>query len=176
MAGNALSSITYLLNPINYFPMKQITLSFTPEEYTELAKLLYLGAHFTWGADDYANSKLVNELLLKICTNGYVQLPESGAFSIGGGGMGHIKEPEFLVSEELGVECDELEEAYIDRKCLHFLCVALAERDFTEEHGKIDEDEFIRNRELRTIILNKQNDYRQEFIFNSVHNLRLAKK
>ncbi len=90
--------------------MKQITLSFTAEEYRELAKLVSLGSNTICSADDYPGTELVKGLLLKICIHGYVQVPECGAFQVGGGGMGKFKEPEFLLSDELSNECDELEE------------------------------------------------------------------
>lgn len=154
--------------------MKQVTVSFTPEEYVELAKLLQAGLYFIWDADDYPNEELAEELMTKICTNGYVQLPESGAFEVGAGI--DLREPEFEVSEELNSECRELDEAYTKRRMLEFLSCELADRDFFERYGEMETEEIVENRDFVEFILGRQNIYRQEFLFNSVHNLVLKEK
>jgi hypothetical protein len=156
--------------------MKQITLSFAPEEYRELAKLMALGTGMTMGADDYPNRELADEVNLKICTNGYVQVPESGAFSMGGGSIGDMVEPEFVISDELHYECEALEEAYKKREFLEFLSCSMADRDFYEQYGEMEPEEMVNNREFLKFIREKQTEYRQEFMFNSIDNLRLTRK
>jgi len=155
--------------------MKEITLSFTPEEYRELAKLVTLGSWFIMGADDYP-AELMEEVTLKIYTNGYVQLPGSDAFAMGGGGIGDFREAEFVVSDKLYEECEVLEDAYKKREFLEFLSCQMADRDFYEQYGKMEAEEAVKNPEFIKFMLEKQIEYRQQFMFNGVDNLRVVEK
>ena len=155
--------------------MKEITLSFTPEEYRELAKLVTLGSWFIMGADDYP-VELMEEVKLKICTHGYVQLPGSDAFTRGGEEGEVFRDAEFAISDKLFDECEVFEEAYKKREFLEFLSCQMADRDFFEQYGKLEVEEVIKNPEFMGFLLEKQTEYRQQFMFNGVDNLRVVKK
>jgi hypothetical protein len=156
--------------------MKQVTISFTVKEYKELAKLVYLGSHFLWGADDYKNTEVAEKILLEICTVGYEEVPECGAFQTGGIGTSVYKEPEFVISNELAYECDDLEEAYMKRAFLEFLSCQMSERDFYEKFGEMEIDEVTSNPKLMRFLTDKQTEYRQELMFNGIENLHVVKK
>jgi hypothetical protein len=156
--------------------MNEVAISFTAEEYRELAKLFYIGIKNTYSQDDYEYSELAEELMNKICLNGFVQIPESGAFiaetripAI------DLPVPEFSISDELCLECEELENIYLDRKGPEYFVNWLSVRDFTEKYGKVDEDDFVANSDYFTFVKDRQTIYRQEFLINGVANLRLEK-
>lgn len=155
--------------------MKEVTLSFTPEEYRELAKLVTLGSWFIMGADDYPD-ELMEDIKLKICTHGYAQLPDSDAFTRIKEESGIIREAEFVVSNKLYEECEVLEEAYKKREFLEFLSCQMADGDFEEQYGKMEAEELVKNPEFVQFVLEKQTKYRQQFMFNGVDNLRVVAK
>ena len=57
--------------------MKEITLSFTPDELRELAKQLYLGSYFLTTCD-YDNQAMADDIMTRVCATGFAEAPETG--------------------------------------------------------------------------------------------------
>lgn len=152
--------------------MKQVTISFSVKEYKELTKLVWLACPFLWGADDYKNLKTVDSVFHKICKQGLEQIPESGAFTADEG----FEKPRWTVSQKIFDECEKLEEAHEKRVVLNHLVCEMAHRDFVSEYGKMEPEEIVANPDYVNFVLNRQNEYKQEFLFNKVDNLHLIKK
>jgi hypothetical protein len=69
-----------------------------------------------------------------------------------------------------------LEEAYKKREFLEFLSCQMADRDFEEQYGKMEAEELVKNPECVQFVLEKQTEYRQQFMFNGVDNLHVVEK
>jgi len=148
--------------------LKNIDISFTPDELRELAKQLYLGSFFT-SIIDYENKAMAKDIMLNICSAGFKE-----AFETGGFGYGGPTEPFFFVSQELATECDPIVEIYDDDCVEEQVPYALADRDFAEQHGEIDPDIIFNTPELLEAIEIIQEKYKREFERYGVLHLRLV--
>ena len=151
--------------------MKEITLTFSADELVELARQLYLAGYFLNGVSDYVNTEMVDEIMNRVCATGMAQVPETNAFK-----MGEPGEPTFFISPDVGAECDPLVELYDDSVIAEYLPFALADRDFTEQHGMLEAREVFESPELLTSLKALQKKYLDEFERYGVTHLRLEKK
>lgn len=150
--------------------MKEITLSFTPEELRELAKQLYLGSYFITCVD-YDNEAMVRDILNKVCATGFKEAPETGAFCYGG-----PTETAFTISLELDDECTPLVEIYDDDCVQEYLPYALADRDFQEQYGHLEAEKILANPPMRRTIEAMQQKYKDNFETYGVTRLRLEEQ
>ena len=151
--------------------MKEITITFSPDELVELAKQLYLGGFFSLCAGDHGNTEMVNEIMNRVCATGMAQAPETNAFRMGGPG-----EPAFFISQDVDEECDPLVELYNDSVIAEYLPFALADRDFAEQYGVLEAEEVFESPELFTSLKALQKKYLDEFERYGVTHLRLEEK
>lgn len=150
--------------------MKEITLLFTPDELRELAKQLYLARYFLITCD-YDNRSMVDDITNRVCATGFAEAPETGGFRHGG-----LGEPTFFISSEVDEECTPLIELYEDYAVQEYLPYQLADRDFSEQYGKLEPEEILRNPPLLNTLKAIQNKYIQEFETYGVTHLRLVEK
>ncbi len=150
--------------------MKDITISFTADELRELAKQLYLASFLMIGFP-YDNEEMVREIFNRVCATGFVEAPELGAFRYGG-----MSETVFSISHELDDECDPVVEQYNVSAVEDHLPYALADRDFKEKYGDLEDMEVLTNPVLLKELEDIQNKYKLEFELYGVEHLRLEKK
>ena len=154
----------------NDFIMKEITVSFSPDELIELAKQLYLGAAVTIGFP-YDNLEMADEIFNKVCAVGFLEIPEREALRHGG-----PTETAFSISLDLSAECDPIVEQYEDSAIADHLPYDLADRDFEEKYCKLEVMEVLNNPVLRGDLEAIQKKYKEEFERYDVRNLRLVKE
>jgi hypothetical protein len=147
--------------------MKEITLSFTPEELRELAKQLYLGSYFT-SCVDYDNDAVAKDIFNRVCATGFKEAPETGAFRYGG-----PTETAFNISVEVDDECTPLVEIFGDDYVQKYLPYALAGRDFQEQYGHLEAEKVFTNASLNRAIEAIQKKYIDNFETYGVTRLRL---
>lgn len=150
--------------------MKEITLSFTPDELRELAKQLYLGGYFLIGCE-YDNQQMVDDIMNRVCATGLVEAPETGGFRHGG-----AIDTMFTIGHAVEDECTPLVEMYDDSCVEEHLPYALADRDFEEKYGHMDAEEVLMNPALLKALKEMQNKYIQEFETYGVTHLRLQEQ
>ena len=149
--------------------MKEITVTFTPDELRELAKQLYLASFFLIN-HDYENQKVIDEIMNRVCAIGFHDAPETGGFRYGGSG-----ETIFYVSHEVSNESQPLVELFEDSAVAEQLPYQLADRDFSEQYGEIEAEEVFSNPELLDALHNIQKIYLDEFETYGITHLRLQK-
>ncbi len=115
--------------------MKEIAITFSPDELKELAKQLNLARYFSVCSGEYDNCAMADEIMNRVCAAGMAHAPETNAFREGGPG-----EPIFFISHDMDDECEPYIELYNDYVIEDYLPYALADRDFMELHGTIDAD------------------------------------
>lgn len=150
--------------------MKDITISFTPDELRELAKQLYLASFLIIGFP-YDNEEMVREIFNRVCATGFAEAPELGAFRYGG-----MTETVFHISHELDDECEPVIEQYDISAVEEHLPYALADRDFNEKFGDLEDMEVLTNPILLKELEDIQEKYKQEFERYGVTHLRLEEK
>lgn len=150
--------------------MKEITISFTPDELVELAKQLYMASYLT-NDFPYDNQKMADEIFGRVCATGFLEVPERGAFRHGG-----FCETPFTISLDLDNECDPVIEQYEDSAFQDHLPYALADRDFVEKYGKLEPMVVLHNAELLKELQAIQEIYKQEIERYGVIHLRLEEK
>lgn len=151
--------------------MKEITITFTEEELVEMAKQLSMGCYMTIGFP-YDNEQLVRDILNKICEIGYHQLPELNAFMR----CGPLNDTEFGISFELDEECGPVIEQFEAIAIEEHLPYALAQRDFDEKYGKLEDMQVLNTPALLNELQALQNKYKQEFERYGVTHLRLQER
>lgn len=150
--------------------MKEITISFSPDELIELAKQLYMASFLTIGFP-YDNQEMSEEIFNRVCAVGFLELPERGAFRHGG-----ATETPFHISMELDNECEPIIEQFEASVIEDHLPYELADRDFNEKYGKLEPLEILNNPKLLGELKAIQEKYKQEFERYGVANLRLAQE
>lgn len=148
--------------------MKEITLTFTPDELRELAKQLYLASTFLIDCGGYENQEMVDEIMNRVCEAGFHEAPETGGFRYGG-----LSETTFMISHEVDDECEPLIELFQDSAVAEHLPYSLADRDFIEKYGKLEFEKITMNPELMSDLLAIQKVYLEEFETYGVTHLRL---
>ena len=150
--------------------MKDITISFTPDELRELAKQLYLASFLIIGFP-YDNEEMAREIFNRVCATGYGEAPELEAFRFGG-----MMETLFTISHELDDECSPVIEQYDVSAVEEHLPYALAARDFKEKYGVLEDMEVLTNPVLLNELEDIQNKYKLEFELYGVEHLRLEEE
>jgi len=150
--------------------MKEISITFTPEEIKELAKQLYMASYFTI-CFPYDNQKMADDIYNRICATGYLEAPELNAFREGG-----FTETAFTISAELDDECEPIVEQFQAAAVEEHLPYALADRDFEEQYGKMEPIEVVKNPKLLSAIKAIQEKYKKDFELYGVTHLRLEEK
>ncbi len=150
--------------------MKEITLSFSPDELRELAKQLYLASYFLI-ACDYDNESMVNDIMTKVCATGFAEAFETDGFRQGG-----PTETIFTVSKEISEECEPLVELYEDDAVQEHLPYALADRDFFEQYGLLEPEVILKDPSLLAALQNLQAKYVKEFETYGITHLRIEQK
>lgn len=148
---------------------KEITLTFTADEFVEMAKQLYLASFMTIGFP-YDNEELAFHIQNKVCETGYRELPELDAFMR----CGPLNNTEFAVSNQIDDECEPVVEQYGASAMEDHLPLALAERDFREKYGNLEIDDVLNNHKLLDELEEIQEKYKQEFERYGVTHLRLV--
>jgi hypothetical protein len=147
--------------------MKEITLSFTPDELRELAKQLYLAGYFLITCD-YDNQAMVDDIVTRVCGTGFVEAPETGAFTHGG-----PTETLFTISREVYEECGPLIELFEADALKEHLPYGLAYRDFVEQYGFLEDKAVLGDPALFDALKALQAKYIKEFETYGVMHLRL---
>jgi hypothetical protein len=150
--------------------MKEITLSFTPDELRELAKQLYLAGYFLLSID-YDNQAMVDDINTRVCATGFAEAPETGAFRHGG-----PMETIFMISPDVYEECDPLVDQYNDDAMQHHLPYALADRDFFEQYGTLEPEIVLRDPVMLAALEGLQAKYIREVGTYGITHLRLEEK
>jgi len=150
--------------------MKEITLTFTPDELRELAKQLYLGGWFLTTCE-YDNQQMVDDIMTRVCATGLAEAPETGGFRHGG-----LTETAFMISFEVDNECDPLIELYNMNAIAEYLPYVLAGRDFVEQYGTLQPEEILGNPELHHALMAIQQKYIKEFETYGATHLRLEER
>lgn len=151
--------------------MKDITITFTADEFVELAKQLYLGSYLII-AFPYDNEKMASEIYNKVCETGYHELPELEAFRR----LGPLDETEFGISGQSEDEAEPIIEQYEASAMQQQLPYGLADRDFQEKYGKMEIEDVINNNELLQELVSIQEKYKLEFERYGVTHLRLEER
>jgi hypothetical protein len=151
--------------------MKEVTITFTANEFVELAKQLYLASYLTIGFP-YDNEEMAYEIYNKVCETGYDELPGLKAFMR----LGPMSETEFGISKQLDDETEPVIEQYEASAIQEHLPYALADRDFIEKYGKLEPDEVFNDHVLLEELVAIQNKYKQEFELYGVTHLRLEER
>jgi hypothetical protein len=151
--------------------MKDITITFTADEFVELAKQLYLGSYLTIGFP-YDNEEMAFEIYNKVCETGYHELPELEAFMR----CGPLNDTEFAISNQLDDEIETIVEQYEAYAMEEHLPYALADRDFEEKYGKMELEDVLNNHELLQELETIQEKYKLEFERYGVTHLRLVER
>jgi hypothetical protein len=149
--------------------MKEIAISFTPDELRELAKQLYLGGFFLLTCD-YENKAMVKEIFNRVCATGMSHAPETGGFREGG-----FMETLFTISPEVDDECAPVIELYGDDCVEQYLPYVLADRDFEEQYKVNDPYTILNDPELLKALKALQAKYIKESETYGVTHLRLEK-
>jgi hypothetical protein len=147
--------------------MKEITISFSPDEVIELAKQLYMASTLTIDFP-YDNQEMADEIFNRVCATGFLELPERGAFRHEGS-----DETTFTISMELDNECEPVIENFEASAVQDHLPYELADRDFREKYGQPEPIEVLNNPELLAELKAIQEKYKEEFERYGVINLRL---
>jgi PhnB protein len=148
--------------------MNQIMLSFTTDEYRELAKLLNL-AKSVLTSCEYDNQPMVDEIFNRVCETGFMVAPETGAFME----AGLLNNTPFDVSPEIHSESVPLLELF-EMDCVkEHLPYSLAERDFNEMHGVRAEEAITQDDEVLRELESIQKKYLDEFEIYGITHLRL---
>ena len=150
--------------------MKEITISFSPDELIELAKQLYMASYLTIGFP-YDNQEMSEEIFNRVCAVGFLELSEREAFRHGG-----PTETAFHISMDLADDCEPIIEQFKDFAIEDYLPYELADRDFKEKHGKLEPLEILNNPKLLGELKAIQEKYKQEFERYGVANLRLGQE
>ncbi len=149
--------------------MKEITLTFDPDELCELAKQLYLASNLLMNCG-YDNQKMADDLRDRVCAVGFLELPEMGAFRPGG----HF-DPPFTLTHDVDKELITVLDIYNDEMVAEHVPYALADRDFEEKYGHMEPEDILRNPKLLNELEAIQKVYKEEFERYGVRNLRLVK-
>ena len=150
--------------------MKEITITFTSEELTELARQLYMASYVITGFP-YHKEKLARKIMNKVCAAGFAEAPETGAFRHGG-----FTETKFTISLEAGTEGDAVIEQFKDDAVAHQLPFQLADRDFEEKYGKMDPMDIVQNAPLLAELKTIQEKYKLDFERYGVLYLRMEEQ
>jgi hypothetical protein len=111
---------------------------------------------------------MVSEIFNRVCATGFLEAPELEAFRHGG-----LMETAFHISHELDDECDPIIEQYDISAVEEHLPYALADRDFNEKYGDLEDMEVLTNPLLLKELEDIQEKYKQEFERYGVIHLRL---
>jgi len=150
--------------------MKEITLSFSPDELRELAKQLHLARYFLITCD-YDNESMVDDIMTRVCATGFAEAFETDGFRHGG-----LTETIFTVSTEVDEECEPIVGLYEDDVLHERLPYALADRDFVEQYGKLEPEAILKDPALLTALQNLQTKYVKEFETYGITHLRIEQK
>jgi len=148
--------------------MKDITITFTADQFVELTKQLYLGSYLAF---PYDNEKMASEIYNKVCETGYHELSELEAFRR----LGPLDETEFGISEsedEAGQSLNNTKRPQCSNSCP----TAWQTGDFQEKYGKMEIEDVINNNELLQELVTIQEKYKLEFERYGVTHLRLEER
>jgi hypothetical protein len=150
--------------------MKEIAITFSPEELIELAKQLYMASYMTISFP-YDNQKMADEIYNRVCATGYLEVPELGAFREGG-----FTETAFTISSEVDDLCEPIVEQFQAHAVADDLPYSLADRDFQEKYGQLEPLVVVKNPELLSDLKAIQEKYKKEFERYGVIHLRLEEE
>jgi hypothetical protein len=148
--------------------MKELTLTFTEEEYLVLAKMLNI-AQWALCTLDWDDFDTMNKIYNAVCEKGFNELPETKSFAE----MGELNMTRFDISKEMINETTALLALVEIEAQQEHLPYSLADRDFEEMYGTLEPEVVLSNPELLGALKDLQNKYIEEFGKYGVTHLRL---
>jgi hypothetical protein len=149
--------------------MKELTLTFTEDEYLVLAKMLNIAQWIVAIERGYDDFNTVNKIYNDVCKKGFYELRETKSFRE----MGELNYTPYDISEELEDETTVLTDLAEIAALQKHLPYSLAQRDFEEKYGTIEDEVILMNPELLEALKAIQKKYIDEFAKYGVTHLRL---
>lgn len=149
--------------------MKELTLTFTEDEYLVLAKMLNIAHWIITIEEGYDDFNTVNKIYNEVCRKGFYELPETKSFQE----MGELNLTPFDISEEMEDETTALIDLAEIAALQEHLPYSLADRDFEEKYGTLEKEVVLMNPELLEALKAIQKKYIDEFATYGVTHLRL---
>ena len=151
--------------------MKELTLTFTEDEFLLLARMLNIAQWIVPGPE-YDDFDKVNKIYNDVCKKGFYELPETGSFRE----MGELNFTPFEISEDMSDETEALIELYNITAMQEHLPYSLADRDFVEMYGHLEIEDIARDPKLMQAMQGLQKKYIEEFGKYGVTHLRLEER
>ena len=151
--------------------MKELTLTFTEDEYLMLAKMLNL-AQWTLASVDYDDFDKVNKIYNAVCEKGFHELAETESFAE----MGHANLTQFDFSRGMCDEMDVITDLAEISVLQEHLPYSLADRDFEEKYGFLEPEAILNDPDLLAELKTIQEKYIEEFGTYGVTHLRLEER
>ena len=151
--------------------MKELTLTFTEDEYLLLAKMLNIAQTIVPG-HEYDDFDKVNKIYNDVCKKGFYELPETESFTK----MGELNLTPFDISEDMSDETEALVELANISTLQENLPYSLADRDFEEMYGRLEIEVIASDPKLLGALKGLQKKYIEEFGKYGVIHLRLEER
>ena len=151
--------------------MKELTLTFTEDEYLLLAKMLNIAQTIVPG-HEYDDFDKVNKIYNDVCKKGFYELPETESFTK----MGELNLTPFDISEDMSDETEALVELANISMLQEHLPYSLADRDFEEMYGRLEIEVIASDPKLLGALKGLQKKYIEEFGKYGVIHLRLEER
>jgi hypothetical protein len=148
--------------------MKELTLTFTEDEYLLLAKMLNI-AQTILPEDEYDDFDKVNKIYNDVCKKGFYELPETKSFRE----MSELNFTPFDISEDMSDETAALMDVADISVLQQHLPYSLADRDFEEMYGTLEPEVVASDPKLLGALKGLQKKYIDEFGKYGVIHLRL---
>ena len=148
--------------------MKELTLTFTEDEYLVLAKMLNLAQWMVLG-HDYDDFDKVNKIYNDVCEKGFYELSETKSFSE----MSELNFTRFDISEDVAEETTALTDLFEIAVLHEHLPYRLADRDFEEIYGTPEPEVIANDPKLLGALKAIQKKYIDEIGKYGVIHLRL---
>ena len=148
--------------------MKELTLTFTEDEYLVLAKMLNL-AQWIIPGNEYDDFDKVNKIYNDVCEKGFYELSETKSFME----MGELNFTRFDISEDMAEETTAITALAEIAVLQEHLPYSLADRDFEEMYGTLEPEVIVNDPKLLGALKALQKKYIDEFGKYGVIHLRL---
>ena len=151
--------------------MKELTLTFTEDEYLLLAKMLNI-AQTIVPDDEYDDFDKVNKIYNDVCKKGFYELSETKSLRE----MGELNLTPFDISEDMSDETAALMDLADISVLQQHLPYSLADRDFEEMYGTLEPEDVVNDPKLLGALKGLQKKYIEEFGKYGVIHLRLEER
>ena len=151
--------------------MKELTLTFTEDEYLLLARMLNIAQCVVPGPE-YDDFDKVNKIYNDVCKKGFYELPETESFRE----MGELNFTPFDISDDMSDETEALIELFNITTLQEHLPYSLADRDFEEMYGHLEPEVIVNDPKLLPALQRLQKKYIEDFGTYGVAHLRLEER